>query len=239
MENGITIALAAKAAFQSFKQPQSIEDIYEYVVKNNLYLFNTPEPITVLREQVRRHCVGIQPRASSFEPKWFVQTAEGLYDLRVRHETLKTGEPRRIHRAKDKEDVIQSLITSNEKLFTEIYRVMIFAAVYGKKKGVREPLGSVDSAKGIDYQTFANAPAFPGLLHLLTLSEWNDPVALSSSPEIDEDKINLFEEYVNGGLQLLRHELDPKSYSLDGMIEILLLEDEPASDRLNIDTLKI
>jgi dnd system-associated protein 4 len=224
MIEDLDIVLAARTALENLDSPQSVESILAFIRERGLYAFNTAEPESFLKEQIRKHCVGDAPALTHFAPKWFVQISDDLYDLRVRREKLRSGEPRRIYRAKDKEDVIQSLVAKNERCFSEIWRVLIFAAVLGVKRGVREPLTEFDSARAIDFQTFSNSPTWPGLLHLMTLCEWDDAIALSSSPEIDEDRIRLFEEYANGGLSLLKATIETKSYSLDGIVDLLYAE---------------
>jgi len=224
MIENLEIVLAARTALERLDSPQPVETILTYIQEHGLYSFDTSEPGSVLREQIRKYCVGVEPALIHFEPKWFIHISDDLYDLRVRREKLRSGEPRRIYRAKDKEDVIQSLIAKNERCFSEIWRVLIFAATLGLKRGVREPLTEIDSARAIDFQTFSNSPAWPGLLHLMTLCQWDDAIALSSSPEVDEDRIKLFEEYANAGLSLLKGSIEAKSYSLDSIVNLLYTE---------------
>ena len=43
----------------------TVDEIYSEIVKKNLFSFNAKSPQGVLRTQIRRHCQGIDSRASS------------------------------------------------------------------------------------------------------------------------------------------------------------------------------
>lgn len=40
-------------------EPMSSKDIYEYIVKHDLYRFNAENPLNIVNGEIRRHCVGI------------------------------------------------------------------------------------------------------------------------------------------------------------------------------------
>jgi dnd system-associated protein 4 len=109
---------------------------------------------------------------------------------------------RRINRAADKEDIIKSLTSEATGVFREIWRLLLFSAILGFKSGRREPLANAGG--GIDQQTFGNAPSWPGILYLMGLVETSSTEVLSSSEEAEAARIQLFEEYANGGLALLK-----------------------------------
>jgi len=126
---------------------------------------------------------------------------------------------RRVQRDSTKEDLIQQLCDSKTGYFSEIWRLLLFAALLGKAKGRREPLKKVDSGKGIDERIFANSPVWLGIVHLFGLIETGSSEALKSDNW--ERSLEVFEEYANGGLsviseagaeafpQLMQRECDP------------------------------
>jgi dnd system-associated protein 4 len=132
---------------------------------------------------------------------------------------------RRVQRANDKEEVIKRLTVGEKPYFKEIWRLILFAAMVGHRHGRREKLGAYDSGKGIDAAIFGNSqPAWPGVLFLMALVETNSHTILQSGEDQDNEKIAIFEEYANGGLSLLRERLDAASYSLDGLLDLILAE---------------
>jgi dnd system-associated protein 4 len=138
-------------------------------------------------------------------------------------------EHRRIHRAKDKEDVIQALMASDSPIFKEIWRVLIFAAAVGFWNKKTEVLSSVDSARGIDFQTFQNNSAWPGFLYLMALVETQDSAALTGEVNATEQRITIFEQYANAGLSLIRSRCEAQSYTMDSIMA-LMLETNPKAE---------
>jgi len=101
-------------------------------------------------------------------------------------------------------------------------------------------LASFDSGKGIDAAIFGNTqPAWPGLLYLLALVETNSHTILQSGEDQDNEKIAIFEEYANGGLAILKERLEPSSYSLDSILDVVLSEDVSAPGAVSLNTVEI
>lgn len=124
---------------------------------------------------------------------------------------------RRIQRATDKEDMIKLLTQSPGAPFKEIWRLMLFAAMLGYRENERVPLQHIDTGKGIDDRIFSNSSVWPGFLYLLSLVSTNNADSLSGSEDKCEQRIVLFEEYANGGLAILKDQLETSSYSLDAL----------------------
>ena len=122
---------------------------------------------------------------------------------------------RRIHRATDKEPIIVALVNENDKIFGEIWRLLVFAAVVGQRDGTREPLEKTDSGKGIDAHIFEKSPLWPGLLYMIGLADGGRDDVFR--PEQEEALLTAFEEYANRGLTLLHQALEPHSYSLNAL----------------------
>lgn len=152
-------------------------------------------------------------------------TAEEVYGLaderKPRMEKRSVPGVRRIHRATDKEEIIAALTASKLGVFREIWRLLIFAAQVGMKNEKREPLIGIDSGKGIDQSTFGNCPAWPGILYLMGLAVTDDSEILAGSEDAEDQRLNTFQEYANGGLMLLEEFFSNRSVDLDGMLAFI------------------
>jgi dnd system-associated protein 4 len=132
---------------------------------------------------------------------------------------------RRIQRSKDKEQLIQLLVKGKNNLFKEIWQLMIFAALIGWKDGTKSPLKEIDSGKGIDETVFSNNMAWPGLLNLLALvHEQGDVSTLSPTEEALNNKIKIFEEFANRGLEIIEDRLESSSFTHDAFLNFLATE---------------
>ena len=198
-----TIAECAVEAIRVLGKPSTVAEIYDFIIKTDSYTFNTPVPQHVLRTTIRRHTLGAS-RVDMAEAQLFEETEGEVYRL-VTTVTKKRSQPgmRRIHRASDKEELIKSLTHESTGVFREIWRLLLFAAVLGFDSKRRTPLASVDAGRGIDQSTFGNSPSWPGILHLMGLVETNSTQLFASSDDSEMSRIQMFEEYANGGLEIL------------------------------------
>jgi dnd system-associated protein 4 len=133
----------------------------------------------------------------------------------------RTSGVKRVHRAKDKEDLIVALTSEHVGVFKEIWRLLLFAAQIGFQEKRREPLGPVDSGKGIDQSTFGNCPSWPGVSYLLALVENGTSDSLSGAPEAEDSRLDVFQEYANGGLAVLREHFQDRIIDLDSVISFI------------------
>lgn len=76
---------------------------------------------------------------------------------------------RRIQRDATKEELVQRFCDSKGGAFSEIWKLLLFAAMLGKSSGRRELLREVDTGKGIDERIFSNSPVW--ILASFTSSE--------------------------------------------------------------------
>ena len=140
---------------------------------------------------------------------------------------------RRIQRAVDKEDVIKAMTTGETPLFKEIWRLVLFAASVGYHFERREKLGNVESGKAFPSTYFSN-PAWPGYQYLMALVCTGEPHILAGTEDSDDQRLTIFEEYANGGLAILREELEQRSYSLDALLQFISsIESAPAAIKLD------
>jgi len=138
---------------------------------------------------------------------------------------------KRIHRAKDKEDIIELLTSDASGVFREIWKLLFFAAALGFKHSRREKLAAVDAGRGIDQSSFGNNPAWPGVLYLLGLAETDATEVLKATEEAEDERISIFEEYANGGLALLKEQFAGKNLSLDALLNFVQAESTPAANQ--------
>ncbi|MEP0885280.1 DNA phosphorothioation-associated protein 4 [Trichocoleus sp. ST-U3] len=116
----------------------------------------------------------------------------------------------RIRVAKDKADLVKGLVDSNNTTgpFQTYADAMVFAAALGAKRKKRSPLGTITKEPSpIALEVFVSR-GYDLVLKLLAIKETKDPKIISLFDETSEEKrIHIFEEYANGGLEILRDEL--------------------------------
>ncbi|AFY48439.1 dnd system-associated protein 4 [Nostoc sp. PCC 7524] len=117
----------------------------------------------------------------------------------------------RIKVAKDKAELVKSLVTSKDTTgpFQTYVEVMVFAASLGFKYKKRVPLGETTKREPspIPQENFASL-GYELIIKLIAVNETQDIEIISSREEEYEDKrTQIFEEYANGGLEILESEL--------------------------------
>ena len=122
---------------------------------------------------------------------------------------------------KDKVVLIKELTDaeSAKKVFNSMADCMTFAAAYGYSKGKRISFQEAASDpiryhifEGNNYDTFFN---------LLAMDVENDAHVLGDSDEMFEKRTKIFEEYANGGLDLLQSELQNSNDALEPLFTII------------------
>ncbi len=127
---------------------------------------------------------------------------------------------RRIQRDTAHEDFIKTLISGDQAVFKEIWRVLLFAAAYGAKRGQRIPLKNVDSGKAFP-ESYFSTPGWKGFLYLLGFLD-NETSDHLKSDEIEQDRlISAFEEYANFGLHEMSKRVTSSSDALGQLAELL------------------
>lgn len=128
---------------------------------------------------------------------------------------------RRIQRDKQHEEFIQSLVSGDQAIFREIWRVLLFAAALGVKKGKRKPLGETDTGKAFP-ESYFSSPGWKGFLYLLGFVD-NETSDHLKNDEKEQDKlISAFEEYANSGLGEMSNVVTSSSDALGQLAELLL-----------------
>ncbi|NEP58751.1 MAG: DNA phosphorothioation-associated protein 4 [Symploca sp. SIO2G7] len=117
----------------------------------------------------------------------------------------------RIRIAKDKADLVQALTVSKDTTgpFQTYADVVVFAATLGAQKNRRIPLGTISKKEPapIGLEIFVSR-GYDLVLKLIAIAVTKDTKIISPSDNVAQEKrIRIFEEYANGGLEILRDEL--------------------------------
>jgi dnd system-associated protein 4 len=123
--------------------------------------------------------------------------------------------PRRVRRPRDKDELLTTLV--EEGPFTTFREALVFASALGVAAQRRVPFDQ--TSEPIPWEVFGN-----------TAAPTMDMIAAVTSDEIDiladdriDDRLTIFEEYANGGLEVIRERLanDPRP-ALDVALDIVL-----------------
>ncbi len=102
----------------------------------------------------------------------------------------------------------------------------------GFKNGRREPLASIQSGEGIRQDSFANNPVWLGTVYLLGLVETEGSTdVLRASEDSEDERIQIFEEYANGGLAILKEAFAASNGSLDDLLTFIQSQTESAAPK--------
>ena len=117
-----------------------------------------------------------------------------------------TGRAPNINRSRIHEDMVQRLAmlklpSADRTLFPTIRELLCFAALLGYSENRRIPLDRVAGTEDVSYQQLERGDA-EDLIYLIALAETKDPDILKDGEE--SRCAEIFEEYANGGLQILR-----------------------------------
>lgn len=116
---------------------------------------------------------------------------------------------RRIRIAKDKSKLVKCLKASDDTTgpFQTYADVIVFAAALGAKRQKRVPL--VDITKDLDpiRREYFDNNKYKYIVNLIAISEIKEQNVLSDDEKSNEQRIRIFEEYANGGLEILQNEL--------------------------------
>jgi dnd system-associated protein 4 len=117
----------------------------------------------------------------------------------------------RIRVAKDKAELVQSLIasTENNSPFQTYADVILFAAVLGAKNKQRTPLVEISKKEPgpISIEIFIARGYDPVMKLIAIAATENINVISPDRSDVEQQRIQIFEEYANGGLDLLDREL--------------------------------
>ncbi|MBH8555652.1 DNA phosphorothioation-associated protein 4 [Nostocaceae cyanobacterium CENA357] len=139
----------------------------------------------------------------------------------------------RIRVAKDKAELVKSLVASKDTTgpFQTYADVIVFAAALGAKHKKRIALGEISKRDPdpIPQEHFLSK-GYDMLIKLLAITTNKDINIISSNDEhYDTQRIQIFEEYANGGLELLQNEFRGAVDYSERLLLILKHNDFPES----------
>ncbi|MDY7019861.1 MAG: DNA phosphorothioation-associated protein 4 [Cyanobacteriota bacterium] len=134
----------------------------------------------------------------------------------------------RIRVAKDKADFVKALTESESKTgpFQTYADVIAFAATLGMQRKKRIPLEAIAKREPspISLEVFISR-GYDLMIKLIAFLEENDPKILSPFDiESEEKRTKIFEEYANGGLEVLREECRGAVDYSDRLLLLLISE---------------
>jgi dnd system-associated protein 4 len=114
----------------------------------------------------------------------------------------------RIRVAKDKAELVKSLVASKDTTgpFQTYVEVMVFAAALGVKYKRRVPLDVISKDLSPLRQDYFTS-SFTLLINLLAITETENIKIIDDDNVADEQRIHIFEEYANAGLEIIQNEL--------------------------------
>jgi dnd system-associated protein 4 len=116
----------------------------------------------------------------------------------------------RIRVAKDKAELVKALTSADGATgpFSTYADVIVFAAALGVKHKKRVPLGEISKREPapIRLEYFVTT-GNDWVIKLLGITETQDIKILSLNEEYEAKRNHIFEEYANGGLEMLHNEL--------------------------------
>jgi len=141
---------------------------------------------------------------------------------------------RRIRYSKDKSELIKRMVAAEDTTgpFKLNADVLVFAASFGLMHCKRQSLGD-SLAEPIRQEVF-DRQGYDTFINLMAVYAENDPSVLSNSDEMVERRAVAFEEYANGGLELLQEELRGAVDVLETIL--LIVNSQRKSSKGDIDT---
>ncbi|MFA7265060.1 MAG: DNA phosphorothioation-associated protein 4 [Candidatus Nanopelagicales bacterium] len=120
-----------------------------------------------------------------------------------------------VRRPADKEELLQRLVDRESGAFPTMRDALVFAAALGWRRQMRIPFR--ESAGTIEYATLINRFGTEDLLMVMSFAETGDAQVLGANRLAD--RITIFEEFANGGLQKLDVLPDGAPGNLSGLLE--------------------
>jgi len=107
-------------------------------------------------------------------------------------------------------------------VFPTFKDAMVFAAALGYRRGSRKEFKK--SSEPIDLNVF-RGDFDRTVMNILAIEEWDDPKMIAPSNEAT--RVLCFEEYANGGLEIMKREIwDGKQDWREGLLSLVQREEE-------------
>ncbi|WP_020555778.1 DNA phosphorothioation-associated protein 4 [Embleya scabrispora] len=126
----------------------------------------------------------------------------------------------RFRRPADHEDLLTAM-TTKDGPFTTLYEAMMFAATLGARKGVPTPFTRTDEP--INLSRLGNRTHGEILVDLLAAARVTDDPKILADDRL-QDRVRIFEEYANTGLNFIRGELNASGRDISDVVNNLVLD---------------
>lgn len=130
----------------------------------------------------------------------------------------------------DKAPLFRALKASDGEAGAGVFQtngdILTFAAVLGFKHQRRRKLGkrSTNNPDPVLQEQFRD----PHIINFIAVLETSDPKVLVANEECDKQRVTIFEEYANGGLEILQQKSEGAVNYLDKLLLILSSERDPS-----------
>ncbi len=143
----------------------------------------------------------------------------------------------RVRIPKHHQEFIQKLIDNDEGTgpFRTQADVLAFAAAIGAQYAQTKPFTGYNEP--IRQEVFERA-GYDTLINLLAIYSSEDPTVLANTKEKEGERITIFENYANGGLNWLKNQLQEHIDYTDGLL-LILKKERSKSDEDNQDDIDI
>jgi restriction system protein len=78
--NKITLPKAVIEVMEQVDEPMTVQEIYDKIIELELFIFDTSQPLNIVRKAIRRHCEGIEFNDSA-KDNYFIYLDNGKYWL--------------------------------------------------------------------------------------------------------------------------------------------------------------
>ncbi len=78
--NKITLPKAVIEVMEQVDEPMTVQEIYDKIIELELFIFDTSQPLNIVRKSIRRHCEGIEFNDSA-KDNYFIYLDNGKYWL--------------------------------------------------------------------------------------------------------------------------------------------------------------
>jgi dnd system-associated protein 4 len=126
----------------------------------------------------------------------------------------------RIRRDKKHDALIERLTKGDEGVFSDIWRVLVFAAFVGAKHQKRTAIKEFESGKAFPLN-YLQPSCGPGFLFLLGIraTEGND--ILRSKEGNHDELVLIFEEYANTGMEIISERVESSSSPIEAIVSLI------------------
>lgn len=126
----------------------------------------------------------------------------------------------RIRRDKKHDPLIERLTKGDEGVFSDIWRVLVFAAFVGAKHKKRSAIIDFESGKAFPLN-YLQPSCGPGFLYLLGISATEGNEILRSKEGNQDQLVLIFEEYANAGMEIIGERVAAASSPIEAILALI------------------